>query len=117
MHRVYRGNYPKPILELFNANRSPDYTARRGPEFFEIPRSRLVALDKTLAFRGPMYYNATINHFSINNINYIDTANSNSTRLECKNVNCFKYAISRYLLEIQGAGDENWVAGNFALHG
>ena len=58
-----------------------------------------------------------MNHFSINNINYIDTANTNSTRLECKNLNCFKYAISRYLLEIQGAGDENWAAGNFALHG
>ena len=112
MHRVYRKNYPKPILELFNANRNPDYTVRRGPEFFEIPRSRLVALDKTLAFRGPMYYNATIN-----NINTDTLANSNATRLDCKNVNCFKFAISRYLLEIQGAGDENWVAGNFALHG
>jgi hypothetical protein len=66
-----------------------------------------------------MYYNATINHINSDTTAYFTdtTANSNSTRLECKNVNCFKYAISRYLLEIQGAGDENWAAGNFALHG
>jgi len=35
MHRVYRKNYPKPILEIFNANRNPDYTARRGPEILK----------------------------------------------------------------------------------
>ena len=80
---------------------------RRDPEYFEIPRSRLVALDRTLPFRGPMYYNATVS--SINK--------EHSIRLESKNVNSFKSQITRYLLEIQGAGGEEWSAGNFALHG
>ena len=85
MHRVYRKNYPEPILELFTANLDPDYTMRRDPEYFEIPRSRLVALDRTLPFRGPMYYNATVS--SINK--------EHSIRLESKNVNSFKSQITR----------------------
>ena len=107
MHRVYQQSYPTPILELFNANHDPDYTMRRDPEYFEIPRSRLVALDRTLAFRGPMYYNAMVN--SINKEHKI--------RLERKYLNAFKSIISHHLLEIQGSGGEEWSAGNFALHG
>jgi len=107
MHRVYQQSYPTPILELFNANHDPDYTMRRDPEYFEIPRSRLVALDRTLAFRGPMYYNAMVN--SINKEHKI--------RLERKHLNAFKSIISHHLLETQGAGGEEWSAGNFALHG
>jgi len=106
MHKIYHGSSPVNISKLFVAVAGPNYSARRDPNFFEIGRSRLVALDRTLPFKGPKMYN-----------NYTNKINKENTlRLECKLLDPFKNIVSHYLLNLQKAGEEEWEPQNFAIH-
>ena len=106
MHKIYHGSSPVNISKLFVAVAGPNYSARRDPNLFGIGRSRLVALDRTLPFKGPKMYN----HYT-NKIN-----KENTLRLEGKLLDPFKNIVSHYLLNLQKAGEEEWEPQNFAIH-
>ena len=109
MHKIYHGSGPENIDKLFVAVTNPNYNARRDPNFFEIERSRLVALDKTLPLKGPKMYNHCTN--IINKENTLI-----NLRLEGKLLDPFKNIVSHYLLNLQKAGEEEWEPQNFAIH-
>ena len=63
MHKIYLNVSPTKITSLFQNNKSivRNGNSRRDPHFFEIPKSRLFALDKTLTIKGPRLCNYVIN--------------------------------------------------------
>ena len=108
MHKIYLGTGPNNISKIFDIIKEPNYSVRRDPKFFNIRRSRLVALDKTLASKGPKMYNHCIDA--------INKEHSSAAKLERKFLNPFKNTVSRYLIEIQGTGGVEWKSQNFALY-
>ena len=56
MHKTYLGITPAPISRLFIINSTVNRDARRGPEFFGIPRTRLVTPDIALHLSEVLKY-------------------------------------------------------------
>ena len=66
MHKVYINITPCKISNLFDCVKDVNRNSRRDPKFFNIPRSRLVALDRTLPYKGPRLYNHVVNSLTKN---------------------------------------------------
>ena len=107
MHKIYLNVTQCKISNLFDCVRDVDRNSRRDPQFFNIPRSRLVALDKTLPYKGPRLYNHVVNSL---------IKNETSKKPESVFLNPFKKMVSSYLNSIQANGGIEWETGNFPLY-
>lgn len=107
MHKVFMGTSPTSINSLFSLYKNGDRGSRRSVQIFDIPSSRLVALDSSLPFKGPRLYNHVIQALKIN---------QTSKNPEHAFLIPFKRFISSYLLTTQEKGDADWELENFALY-
>ena len=108
MHKVYLGIAPAAIGRLFSINSDVNRSARRDPEFFAIPRTRLITPDKALPVRGPKIYNYVLNDLRKKKI---------SLYPEQMDLNPFKARVSDYLLGTQKAVlGETWNVNTFPLY-
>ena len=108
MHKIYLDIAPAAISRLFTININLDRSARRDPEFFTIPRTRLITSDKSLPVRGPKIYNLVLNDLRKKQI---------SLYPEQLDLKPFKARVSEYLLGIQKLGTDNtWNTSSFPLY-
>ena len=109
MHKIYLNVSPTKITSLFQNNKSivRNGNSRRDPHFFEIPNSRLFALDKTLTIKGPRLYNYVIN---------LLIKKQTSEYPERKFLNTFKRMISSFLISAQSEGGIEWEDRNFPIY-
>ena len=107
LHKVRIANTPYNISNMFDINKSTAPHGRQEKIFFNIPKSRLQALEKTLPFKGPRLYN----HF-LNKVIKLD----NYTKPQNLFLNPFKRLITSELALEQSKGDCNWANANFPVY-
>ena len=108
MHKIRLNTAPMKICSLFNVNNNINYNSRRDPEFFNIPGSRLKALDKTLCVKGPRLYNKVVNE--------LNKEHTSSLNVERMFLDPFKNRITCYLKSSQDDGNIDWAEQNFPLY-
>ena len=73
---------------------------------FEVPFNRLKSSDKTIIYKGPKLYNTVANEFNKN-------LTEKEPLFQNKFINTSNSTITRYLLNAQNLGDEEWCVTNF----
>ena len=107
MHKIRYNTAPPKICSPFNVNNNINYNSRRDPEFFNIPGSRLKALDKTLSIKGPRLYNKVVNELN---------KEQTSSYVKRMFLNSFKNRVACYLKSSQEDGNIDWAEQNFPLY-
>lgn len=108
MHKVHWGVTPTNISNLLILNEQSNRNSRHDLNFFNVPKSRLTALEKTLPFKGTRLYNYVLNELIKN-----DTCSTPDSLF----VNPFKRLTSSFLINAQSTGNEDWDLKNFPLYG
>ena len=107
MHKIYLNTSPTKISSLFQCNKPVLRNSRRDPQFFDIPKSRLFALDRTLTIKGPKLYNYVMN---------LLIKKQTSEYPERKFLDPFKRMVSGFLNTLQSKGGLEWEDENFTIY-
>ena len=111
IHKIYLNSTPIKISSFSSAiNLSfglSELSTQRDPQFLDIPKSRLFALDKTITIKGPKLYNYVTN---------LLIKKQTSEYPERKFLDPFKRMISGFLNTVQSKGGLEWEDENFTIY-
>ena len=103
MHKVYVGRCPQPIKNFFYKS-SLDCRPRREQKFFEVPFNRLKSVDNAISFKGPKFYNMTVNQI---NTQILANTTYKQPLMQNKFHDPFKKSLKLHLLKVQSEGDSS----------
>ena len=85
----------------------------RKNKFFDVPLNRLKSADNAISYKGPKFYNLTVNQV---NTEILANTSYKEPLMQNKFFDPFKKCAKGHLLKMQSDGDALWNCSNFPIY-